>query len=751
MTKSKGSGGKGRRLCLREDDGGFSTLGMAVALGLSLVLVFSGLRVYRIQTESAGIQDVADVAALAAENQVATFVSVARICDAAVLSFSLAGITTAALGVAALCTPATAPCAEGLLQAAENIFRVRDDFSQAAAEGLRVYQDCLPFLATVRACTVARANGSPGGASYVAVAVLAPLQGAEIGADRLGGGENSAEEAVNDARESADEVRKSAEECERISKEAEELKRQAWLLDCGGEDRTLRERAGHLSGISAKENPLYSSVDAWSFAVPLMRCRAYYAYRLKEENPDDYRGNPEMVADSVLRKRIYTYAVEEFAKAYVRETDDGFDYYYPLLPRNMAELRETPLFTERIYPLCYLADGTMRMHASTDCPGAAGCYARGSISQYLAAERSVCPYCKFTPYSLPDVCAATSVINSGFEYYYRQIAKLLEQYKDLRDQADEAAAPAKRTVKRIFDWLGKSLAGLSAVRLEVDPPGGKGVIVIVANVTDARVAGEVSAGFLGGRTELGTCVAVSAATIIEDDRQESATVITGLPAMLGLEGFSPGAGLGASSKVLQVFLGLWNGLLEVYSKGQSALEGSVEEALNSWSWTSSGGLGTWAVKKLRGLVKAAGLEAAPCSFVRPVLVNTSLVAAADGSGFGAGLLSVKSVADTTARGGEWLSDLAGLVGGAGSALGSSGDATGGASGVSDGGAGQVAGEGLVITVSRKLLDDEGPLTLVLTLLEGSGEEGGTAREALGWILAAIGRMWATKEGMKDWR
>ena len=89
-----------------EDDGGFSTLGMVIALGLSLVLVFSGFRVYRVQTVSADIQDVADVAALAAENQVAVFVSVARICDAAVLSFSLAGIVVGLIGVAALCVPA---------------------------------------------------------------------------------------------------------------------------------------------------------------------------------------------------------------------------------------------------------------------------------------------------------------------------------------------------------------------------------------------------------------------------------------------------------------------------------------------------------------------------------------------------------------------------------------------------------------------------------------------------------------------
>ncbi len=120
---------------LREEDGGFSTLGMVVALGLALILVFSGFRVYKVQSVSADIQDVADVAVLAAENQVSSFVTVARICDAVVLSMSLTAITTALIGVAALCVPATSVASESLFTVAQNILNLRNTFSERAREG----------------------------------------------------------------------------------------------------------------------------------------------------------------------------------------------------------------------------------------------------------------------------------------------------------------------------------------------------------------------------------------------------------------------------------------------------------------------------------------------------------------------------------------------------------------------------------------------------------------------------------------
>ena len=103
-----------RRKDLFRDEEGFTTTSMVLSLLVTLALLFTSAQVYRIQTASAEVQDVADAAALAAENQVAEFMLVARFCDAVVLSLSLTGITVTGLGIAALCTPVTASISDSV-------------------------------------------------------------------------------------------------------------------------------------------------------------------------------------------------------------------------------------------------------------------------------------------------------------------------------------------------------------------------------------------------------------------------------------------------------------------------------------------------------------------------------------------------------------------------------------------------------------------------------------------------------------
>ena len=76
------------------DERGFTTTSMVLSMLITLALVFTAAQVYRVQSVAAEVQDVADAAALSAENQVAEFMVVARFCDAVVLSLSLTGITT---------------------------------------------------------------------------------------------------------------------------------------------------------------------------------------------------------------------------------------------------------------------------------------------------------------------------------------------------------------------------------------------------------------------------------------------------------------------------------------------------------------------------------------------------------------------------------------------------------------------------------------------------------------------------------
>lgn len=88
---------------------GFSTVGMVLALLISISLIFTAACVYEINSSSSRVQEVADAAALAAENTVGEFYLVAGICDAVLLSLSLT--TAGCLGLSVVC--ARVPPASG--------------------------------------------------------------------------------------------------------------------------------------------------------------------------------------------------------------------------------------------------------------------------------------------------------------------------------------------------------------------------------------------------------------------------------------------------------------------------------------------------------------------------------------------------------------------------------------------------------------------------------------------------------------
>ena len=62
----RGAHKRGRRpFGLFRDEDGFTTVGVALALLVTLALVFTSAQVYRVSSASADVQDVADAAALA--------------------------------------------------------------------------------------------------------------------------------------------------------------------------------------------------------------------------------------------------------------------------------------------------------------------------------------------------------------------------------------------------------------------------------------------------------------------------------------------------------------------------------------------------------------------------------------------------------------------------------------------------------------------------------------------------------------
>lgn len=611
------------------DEEGFTTVGMALALLITLSLVFTAGQVYRVNTVASKVQNVADAAALAAQNVVAEFMIVARVADAAVLSLSLTSLAATGLGIAALCTPATAAASETLLTAGRDVARARDTFAEKAAAGLNKLQRAVPFLAAANAASVASANGQ-GGSGYLALAVLAPDKGEELKV-----GTSAATAALEDeAAGEAEAIKQAAEDAERAAEQAAAAKQRAFEHDCGANPSyCMYERASSLAALSGSENPLFTSVDAWSFAVALKRAQAYYPHRLAKEHPADT--SVEEQARSHLRMRFYTFASEEVARGYVHESNESFDAYFPHLPENTDEMRATKLYTEAVYPVSTGEDGPL-MHAWAGCPQAGDAAGFGSIAQMEAGSYATCSACGFSAGALGKVAAASTAIENGFEYHYEKVAQAARDYEQARAELDPLTAAVRERAGGLLDRLGEALGEVAGMRLDAQPPGRLGVVVLAAS-TGAAPEAQWANPFVGSAGELGTRAAVSAATLVADPAGEGASLVSSLLDGLADEG---GAAVGALGLVLDC----WSGLLQAYAKGQEALDGAIASALDGLPLIGASGLGAWAAEALQNAVKAAGLEPAKLDALKSVLVNSAHVAAADEGAFSAQLLSLKSQA-----------------------------------------------------------------------------------------------------------
>ena len=629
-----GSAPARRAFCdVMRSEEGLSTVGMVFALLITLSLIFTGAQVYDVESKSAHIQNVADAAALAAENEVAEFYIVVRLCDALVLTMSLTGIAAMGLGIAALCTPATAPLADKLIKTATDIFDARNSFASRAASGLNGFQAILPFLSAANASSVVQANSSNAGeAAYFGFAVVLPVEGSEIEVGPL----DAADDLVRSVEENEERIKQAAELAEEAAGEAKEEKRKAFLADCGNDPGfCMYERAESLAGLSGLDNPLYRSIDTWSFSVALKRAQAYYPARLAQEAPEGL--STEELARSALRKRFYQYAVREIGRGYVRETDESFEASFPLLAKNTEEMRSTDLYTEPVYPISVGDEGSTVMHAWSGCPNVSAGQPSsfGSIYQMETGSFQTCSACGFTAASLGKVAAATTSIESGFEYHYRIVATAADAYQKAKEKEKPYADEAKSLTRTLLDQVGDAFSGAASYRIEANSPGRYGAVSFAAGVSDLSAAARFPSSFVKGGDSVGARAALSAATLASDDPEEGKTVIAS-----ALDSFDSGA-TGAAVGALGIVADLWSSLLLFYSEGIEALQRGTEQALFRMPLASESGLGTWAAHALSGVLESLGLNPAKLDSPKPVLVNTAHVLIADTSGFSSMLLAAK--------------------------------------------------------------------------------------------------------------
>ncbi len=615
-----------------QEDGGFSTSGMVIALLLSLALIFTTAQVYQVNSAAATIQNVADVAVLAAENQVAEFMIIVQISDAIVLSLSLMSIVLTGLGLVALCVPAIDTLADSLLKAGKKLFEARNSFAEKAADGLNTLQKLLPFISAAQAESLAKANsGGPLNAEYTGLALLLPFEGEEISV----GPADEAKKFLEDVDDDKEAIKELADEAEKAAEKAREEKEKGFLYDCGNNPSyCMYERASHLSTLDASLNPFYHSLDTWDYSVALKRAQNYYPQRLSDEQATGT--SVEAQADSILRKHFYAFAADELARGYVYEgIEEGFDAYFPLLPKNTSEMKETTLYTDAVYPIGIDSSGNVLMHAWAGCPSLDQSSGLGSVKDMDQGGFETCPQCKFSVSSFGKIASATSSIETGFEYHYRAVAESALAYQEAMEAYTPCAQELQDMTSSLFEQMKAALKEAASYRIKAAPPGNLGAIILMVNTASSPASTTFASRFVHDAGDLGMQVALSASTLVPESSSEGNTIISSF--LDGLREGADGQGFDIADKVFD----LWSYTLLAYGNGQQALSEGLEKVLDNIPFMSESGLGAWAAKSLKDLIETLGLEPAKLEPLKPVLINSAHVLQADESLFSQALLGVK--------------------------------------------------------------------------------------------------------------
>lgn len=592
------------------EDGAYTVVSAAVSILVVLTLVFSSATAAWTMSRAGDVQVAADATALAGENVVAAYYTVATVMDACALSLGLAGFAVSGAGLAGMLVPGGTELASKLVDIGRKMLDARNDLCASASSGLSRLERSIPFLVAARGSSVCRAQ--PGKASgRVGVALAVPrssdssfpaLEGEGVSTDGMEGAAQGLGEA--------------ASRLEAASRESSRAKEAAWLADCGSDGRCMWERASRLTRLPASSNPRYDSSLTWSPAVGIERARAYYAWRLENDRPEG--GSVEARVDSAARRAFYAFAVEELAHAEYREDGGKVTCVLPRLPGGVAEVKGTRLYSDASWPTS-IEPGGATLHYSLDCPGASGAAGPAAALSDLEAGRvRECPACRMGIDDVGRVPAASTSIDNGFEHHLRSFAEALDDYAAARASELEIEREARAGADAAGDAFEEALERLGTGRPRIAPPGRYGCVALV--VSD----GASSPGELGGpfapTVGLGPRGAVSAAALAPDRAARGDNVLSGLFSRIE-------EGAGGLGGVLDGVMGVWGDLLVSYADASAGLHGLVDDVLGDFGLDGGGTVASWLNERIDAAMRGLGIEPVDLSMRKPVLVDSSRVVA----------------------------------------------------------------------------------------------------------------------------
>lgn len=591
------------------EDGGYTSVSVAVSLLVCLSLVMSLATVSWTQNRAADVQAVADSGALAGANVVAAYATVATVLDACVLTMGLAGMVTMGAGLVVSAVPGLSAAGATTVRAATKLLDARKRFATSAARGLCALEGTLPLAIAARSAAVVEANAQ-GEVGYVGVAVPFP-RASETDFSGL-----EAEVGTDELVDVSGQIQNASDEVKRAKDEADAARLEGWLADCGA-DPSMRERAGSLAGLAGAENPHYPSVEGWNFGVPLRRARSYYARRIAIERPDG--SGIEAVTDSIARSVFYDYAYERVCAGSYREYPDGsVDIDLPELPANTSQMRATRLYTDAIWP-CTEEDGVPTLHSTLSCPGAEGpSSGNASLADVDAGAVAECDVCRMSAADLGKVASASTSIPNGFEHHWRKVVEASRRYERARDRQAQAERALKEMAERGSSAFDRAMEALAVPRPKLCPPGAWGCVAVVLRREGAVSPAELSAAFAKG-ARLPAGAAVSAATLAPDDDADGNDVLSRL-----FEAVAEDVG-GGSAGVLGTIGELWGQLLAAYGSAAEGLSSAAEQALGGIEGVEGGGVADWLRGAISDVIRTAGLEPTDLRLRKPVLTNSQNV------------------------------------------------------------------------------------------------------------------------------
>lgn len=603
------------------EEGGYTSLAVALSLLLSLSLAFSLTSGAWAQNRSADAQSIADAAALSGSNVVGSYMTLATTLDACVLTMGLAGVVTLGAGLIVSAIPGLSGPGAQTIQAGAKILSARQKFATSAAEGLQKLEATLPLIIVARSGATVSANSS-GSVSYVGCAIPYPIASKSDF--------SSLDDEINSS-----EIEKIAEDIQAKSDRVKELQDgmkaaelEGWLADCGDSPRNAYERSRSLAGLSGSKNPYVASADDWDFGIALKRAQAYYRARFYAEQPSAY-GSQKLKTDSVVRRYFFQYAQAQLDKGvYEEHIDGGVTMNLPRLPYNSAGLKATPLYSEYLFPYSSTTSGA-QIHGTDECASKHGGVAGYmTLAAFDGNSAPACSECQFYTLSMANVSSASTNIDNGFEHYWRRICDAADKYKAAADELVIVKCELKELTEKSADLFNKALEVLAVPRPKLCPPGAYGCVAAVWRGSEITAPESLATSFTG-TLSVGAGGAISAAALAPDNNSDSNDVLTRFFGQISYEL------TGSSAGVLGDVGSLWSGILNAYANAYNGISSATDSVLSKIDGIPGSSAASWLCSKVSDLVSAAGFEPADLRLFKPVLTNSQHVLDKAGVGNGA--------------------------------------------------------------------------------------------------------------------